>query len=93
MSFNGGTLKVFVNGAWIIWIYLFTIFIRLDYVDAKIGKQIFPHFNIKTNQLISTKYLFITLIKMMGYDTNVYIACDCFCLFPWHSNGFMLIQI
>lgn len=41
MSFNGGTLKVFVNGAWIIWIYLFAIFIRLDYVDAKIGKQFF----------------------------------------------------
>lgn len=38
MSFND-TLRVFVNGAWIIWIYLFAIFIRLEYVDAKIGKR------------------------------------------------------
>ncbi|XP_031639378.1 acid sphingomyelinase-like phosphodiesterase 3b isoform X2 [Contarinia nasturtii] len=32
-----GATKVLVNGAWIIWIYLFAIFIRLEYVDAKIG--------------------------------------------------------
>lgn len=37
MSLNK-TLKVFVNGAWITWIYLVAIFIRLDYADAKIGK-------------------------------------------------------
>lgn len=39
MSLNK-TLKVFVNGAWITWIYLVAIFIRLEYVDAKIGKQL-----------------------------------------------------
>lgn len=36
MSLNK-TLKVFVNGAWITWIYLVAIFIRFEYVDAKIG--------------------------------------------------------
>lgn len=40
MRFNGSILKVFMNGAWITWIYLFTIFIRLEYVDAKIGKRL-----------------------------------------------------
>lgn len=39
MSLNK-TLKVFVNGAWITWIYLVAIFIRLEYVDAKIGKRV-----------------------------------------------------
>lgn len=37
MSFNR-TLRVFFNGAGIIWIYLFAIFIRVENVDAKIGK-------------------------------------------------------
>lgn len=53
MSFNG-TLKVFVNGAWITWIYLFAIFIQLEYVDAKIGKRPtqFHMKNINVNELI-----------------------------------------
>lgn len=43
MSLNK-TLKVFVNGAWITWIYLVAIFIRLEYVDAKIGKSLIAIF-------------------------------------------------
>lgn len=47
MSFNGTALRVFINGAWITWIYLFAIFIRLEYVDAKIGKRMLPIHNQK----------------------------------------------
>lgn len=47
MSFIGSALRVFINGAWITWIYLFAIFIQLEYVDAKIGKRMLPIHNQK----------------------------------------------
>lgn len=31
-------LRVFLNGAWITWIYIFAVFSRLGCADAKIGE-------------------------------------------------------
>lgn len=38
------SLRVFINGAWIIWIYLFALHSRLECVDAKIGLYFFFFF-------------------------------------------------
>lgn len=68
MSFNGTTLRVFINGAWITWIYLFAIFIRLEHVDAKIGKRFQFKQNINVNVLLLPNFIPIYTNRRIDVD-------------------------
>lgn len=77
MNYNGTALRGFINGAWITWIYLFAIFIRLEYVDAKIGK-IMPTLTTKYNIIIIMPMCSVALshflFLLIGWVTWTYSA-------------------